>query len=75
MVKGRVLELGCGAGLTAIITASIQKALSARGDDGLSLCMTDVDEGVLSRCKRNLNLPTSEYKSSDHTAELDNPVR
>jgi protein-lysine N-methyltransferase EEF2KMT len=61
MAKGRVLELGCGAGLTGIITASIQRALSRHGERGLSICMTDVDESVISTCKRNMNLPVSKW--------------
>lgn len=67
MARGRVLELGCGAGLTAIVTASIQKALSRQGVKSLSLCLTDIDEGVISACKRNVNLQVSEYVTSNLT--------
>lgn len=60
-VEGDVLELGCGVGLLGIITASIQKA-SKRSDTEVrsySLCMSDVDEIVVTQCRRNLQLPAS----------------
>ncbi|KIM22862.1 hypothetical protein M408DRAFT_332723 [Serendipita vermifera MAFF 305830] len=60
IAKGRVLELGCGAGLTAIITALIQKALSDQGETDLSLCLTDFNENVINACKRNVNLQVNQ---------------
>jgi len=65
MAKGRVLELGCGAGLTGAITAFIQKALSKQGERGLSICMTDVDQTVINACKRNINLQVGECLTND----------
>ncbi|OSD03362.1 hypothetical protein PYCCODRAFT_268392 [Trametes coccinea BRFM310] len=49
----RILELGCGAGFLAVVTASIQLEKSL---DAGSLWLTDVNEPVLSRCEHNLRL-------------------
>lgn len=53
MVKGHVLELGCGVGLLGILIASLQNSKTD------SLEMTDVSEAILNTCQRNVLLPRS----------------
>lgn len=52
------MELGCGIGLLGLVIASLQASTSGQNS---SLHMTDVVEGVLSTCQRNVMLPTSVY--------------
>ncbi|KAI0073952.1 hypothetical protein K474DRAFT_125683 [Panus rudis PR-1116 ss-1] len=62
LVAGKkVLELGCGAGLLGIITASLQQTAGTNG----SLYLTDVRPDVLRRCESNVVLPCN--KSSQHS--------
>ncbi|PVF99851.1 hypothetical protein CPB86DRAFT_755977 [Serendipita vermifera] len=59
MTKGRILELGCGAGLLGLITASLQKSFVKQEERDFSVCMTDVEGSVLATCKQNVLLPAN----------------
>ncbi|KAI0784916.1 nicotinamide N-methyltransferase-like protein [Abortiporus biennis] len=56
-----VMELGCGAGLLGIITASLQEHISFENS---SLYLTDVRDDVLKRCNDNVRLTCN--NSSKH---------
>lgn len=56
-----VLELGSGAGLLGIITASLQLNIRENSEEEgqYSLILSDVRQDVLRRCQDNLALPCS----------------
>lgn len=57
VVGKRVLELGCGMGLLGAIVADQQLSFSTSTSTCGSICLTDVDERVLSRCRENMEIP------------------
>lgn len=62
----RVLELGSGVGFLGIVVASLQlqHATTSSCDDLCgTLYLTDVNEEVLVRCKKNIVLPCSKHIS------------
>lgn len=58
----RVLELGCGVGYLGLVVAAIQLNAPDPENFASSVWLTDVNEVVLSRCRKNLNLPCSELR-------------
>jgi len=62
----RVLELGSGVGFLGIVIASLQlqhAAASGYSDQNGTLYLTDINEEVLARCKKNIVLPCSKHFS------------
>ncbi|KAM6494975.1 hypothetical protein JOM56_009598 [Amanita muscaria] len=61
LVQGKsVLELGSGVGFLGTMVAAIQQSNML---PGTNLCLTDVNEQVLSRCSSNVKLPCSNLSS------------
>lgn len=60
-----VLELGCGSGFLGIIVATIQQTFNKRRQSHHqplpAVLLTDVNAGVLSRCRDNIRLRCSEW--------------
>jgi len=62
----RVLELGSGVGFLGIVVASLQlqhAAASSCNNRSGTLYLTDINEEVLARCKKNILLPCSRHFS------------
>ncbi|KAF9011079.1 putative methyltransferase-domain-containing protein [Cyathus striatus] len=68
----RILELGSGIGFLGIIIASLQRLSGGELPEN-PLWLTDVNEEVLARCKKNLSLPCSHpnYRNLDWLSALD----
>ncbi|RXW17043.1 hypothetical protein EST38_g8819 [Candolleomyces aberdarensis] len=56
VLQKRVLELGSGIGFTGIVVGTVQVLSQAQGSPLPKLWLTDVDETVLSVCRRNVDL-------------------
>lgn len=73
ILQKRILELGSGIGFMGIVMASLQ--MLSRASDVIlpKLWLTDVDETVLSVCRRNIGLPCNLSSSHDgvETARVD----
>jgi protein-lysine N-methyltransferase EEF2KMT len=63
VVGKRVIELGCGVGLVGAIVADQQLASSGTTLTCGSICLTDLDNRVLRRCRENLELPCSQFSA------------
>lgn len=56
-----VLELGCGVGFLGIVVATLHQKFSESHSRALpAVLLTDVNAGVLSRCRDNVRLRCSE---------------
>ncbi|KAF9469744.1 putative methyltransferase-domain-containing protein [Collybia nuda] len=75
----RILELGSGIGFLGIIVASLQQDVSPKNTSNIGLCMSDINEDILQRCKENIQLSSSEsalnrnisYRIIDWSSALD----
>ena len=63
VLQKRVLELGSGIGFTGIIIGTIQVLFQAQGVARPKLWLSDIDETVLSVCRRNVDLSSSKSLS------------
>ncbi|KAF8921859.1 putative methyltransferase-domain-containing protein [Mucidula mucida] len=64
VVNKRVLELGSGIGFLGIVVGSLQMSLEPDAEHKSFLHLTDVNSDVVSRCIKNVRLPSNKTSSN-----------